>query len=408
MATPTDMSKSPPDAEAIIARESNYPELQDLLQKALQIRPTHDIELISKAYHCAELAHRNHYRKSGQPTIRHATEVAQTLIDLNLDTTTVAAGLLHDVVEDTGIPLSQISAQFGDEIAGLVDGVTKIRDLTFRTPAAEQAENFRKMLLSMAQDIRVVLVKFADRLHNLHTLKYLKPETRRQMALESRDIYAPLAHRLGMARIRSELEDLSLKWLEPEAYRDIQKKINLTRKEREAYIEQVHASLQEALQKGGIQADIKGRPKNFHSVYRKIATQGKAFEEIFDLLAIRILVNTVPECYNALGVVHANVHTGHGPVQGLHRHPQEQHVPVPAHHRRRSRRGHGGDPDPDLGDAPDRRSRHRGPLALQRGETRPLGPGPAHGLAAQPPGVAAGNHRPARIHGRVEDRPLSQ
>ncbi len=305
MATPTDVSKSPPDAEAIIARESNYPELQDLLQKALQVRPTHDIELISKAYHCAELTHRNHYRKSGQPTIRHATEVAQILIDLNLDTTTVAAGLLHDVVEDTGLPLSRISAQFGDEIAGLVGGVTRIRDLTFRTPAAEQAENFRKMLLSMVQDIRVVLVKFADRLHNLRTLKYLKPETRRQMALESRDIYAPLAHRLGMARIRSELEDLSLKWLEPKAYRDIQKKINLTRKEREAYIEQVHASLQEALQKGGIQADIKGRPKNFHSIYRKIATQGKAFEEIFDLLAIRILVNTVPECYNALGVVHA-------------------------------------------------------------------------------------------------------
>ncbi len=300
-----DVSKSHPTAQAIISRESKFPDLQDLLRAAIKVRPNHDLDLISQAYHFAELAHRNQYRKSGQLTIHHATEVAQILIDLSLDSTTVAAGLLHDVVEDTGIPLSQIGAEFGGEIAGLVDGVTKIKDFTFQTPEAEQAENFRKMLLSMAKDIRVVLVKFADRLHNLRTLKYLKPETRRRMALESRDIYAPLAHRLGIARIRSELEDLSLKWLEPEAYRDIQEKINLTREEREAYMEAVRSPLQEALEKAGIQTDIQGRSKNFYSVYGKMANRGKFFEEIYDLLAIRILVNTVPECYNALGLVHS-------------------------------------------------------------------------------------------------------
>jgi len=293
------------DIPDIIQRESNLPILQDLLLTAFRARPNHDLDLISRAYHFAELALRGQLRKSGDPSITHAAAVSQILIDLNLDSSTIAAGLLHDVVEDTAVPVSQISAEFGEEISILVDGVTRIKDLTFQTPEDEQAENFRKMLLSMARDIRVVLIKFADRLHNLRTLKYLTPEIQERMVLESRDIYAPLAHRLGISRIRSELEDLSLKWLDPDAYREIQEKINLTREEREAYIEEVHAPLKEALRNTGIEAEITGRSKNFYSIYRKMVVRGKSFTEIYDLLAIRILVETLPECYNALGLVHS-------------------------------------------------------------------------------------------------------
>ena len=299
------VDRSEAEVQELVAKESGYPELQELLRLAAETRASHDFELIARAYHAAELAHRNQNRKSGDPAITHAAAVGRILIGLSLDSTTIAAGLLHDVVEDAGIPLPQLVAEFGDEIASLVDGVTKIRDLNFQTPEAEQAENFRKMLLSTAQDIRVVLIKFADRLHNLRTLEYLRPEIRERMALESRDIYAPLAHRLGIARIRAELEDLSLKWIEPEAYQDIQDKINLSREEREGYIEEVRGPLLDTLGKAGLEADIKGRPKNFYSIHRKIVNQGKAFEEIYDLLALRILVDTESECYNALGLVHS-------------------------------------------------------------------------------------------------------
>ena len=301
--TQTEPIAASPDA--VLGRESNHPALQELLRAALDARPNHDLELIATAYHFAELAHRGQRRKTGEPFLNHAVVVARTLVDLNQDATTIAAGLLHDVVEDTRIPLSQVSAEFGEEIARLVDGVTKIEDLTFQTPEAEQAENFRKMLLTMAQDIRVVLIKFSDRLHNMRTLEPLDPEIRRRMALESRDIYAPLAHRLGIARIRWELEDLSLKWLEPESYRYIQEKITLKRDEREAYIDEVRQPLQQALHEAGIRAEIRGRPKNFHSISRKMNRRQKSFEEIYDLFAIRILVDTIPECYHVLGMTHS-------------------------------------------------------------------------------------------------------
>jgi len=292
-------------SRSIIKRESKCPILQVLLRTAHRTRSDHDLELIARAYHFSELAHRGQFRKSGDPTVTHLAAVGHILLDLRLDSTTVSAGLLHDVVEDTDVPITRISAEFGDEIANLVDGVTKIKDLTFQTPEDEQAENFRKMLLSMARDIRVVLIKFADRLHNLRTLKHLEPAFQERMVLESRDIYAPLAHRLGIAKVRSELEDLSLKWLDPDAYKEIQEKINLTREERESYIEEVRTPLKEGLDKSGIAANIAGRPKNFYSIYRKMVHRGKSFAEIYDLLAIRILVDSLPECYNALGLVHS-------------------------------------------------------------------------------------------------------
>lgn len=280
-------------------------ELLALLSDASTSRADHDSDLIRKAYHFAELAHRGQTRKSGNSVLHHILEVTRILIHHELDSTTLVAGLLHDSVEDAGVPLSQIQAEFGKEIAGLVDGVTRVKDLSFESPEVEQAENFRKMLLSMANDIRVVLVKFADRLHNMRTLEHLRPETQHRMAQECRDIYAPLAHRLGIARIRWELEDLSLKFLEPKAYRTIQDKINLKRGEREAFIENIRTPLGAALAESGIKADINGRPKNFYSVYGKMERRQKTFEEIFDLFAVRIIVDTVPECYQALGIVHA-------------------------------------------------------------------------------------------------------
>ncbi len=297
-------TKTLPAIEAVVERESGFPDLQNLLRSAIDVRPIQNLRLIAKAYHFAELAHRNQRRKSGDPAISHAVAVCRILIDLGMDSSTVAAGLLHDVVDETRVPLSQIESHFGAEIAGLVDGVSKIKDFSFQSPEAEQAENFRKMLLSMARDIRVVLVKLADRLHNMRTLKYMRPDSQERMVYESRDIYAPLAHRLGMSLIRAELEDLSLKWLEPKAYRNIQEKINLTREERKACIEAVQRPLTEALKKAGIQADMTGRSKNFSSIYKKMNVRGRAFDEIYDLLAFRVLVDTIPECYNVLGLVH--------------------------------------------------------------------------------------------------------
>ena len=297
-------SRTLPAIEAVVERESGFPDLQNLLRSAIDVRPNQNLPLISKAYHFAELAHRNLRRKSGDPAISHAVAVCRILIDLGLDSATAAAGLLHDVVDETDVPLAQIESHFGAEIAGLVDGVSKIKDFSFQSPEAEQAENFRKMLLSMARDLRVVLIKLADRLHNMRTLKFMRPESQERMVYESRDIYAPLAHRLGMSRIRAELEDLSLKWLDPKAYRYIQEKINLTREEREACIEAVRKPLSEALENAGIQADMTGRSKNFSSIYKKMNGRERAFDEIYDLLALRVLVDTVPECYNVLGLVH--------------------------------------------------------------------------------------------------------
>lgn len=315
--------------EAVLGREEGRPALRALLEQVYAQSPQHDLDLIARAYNLAEYAHRDQKRKSGEPYLTHCLEVARILIDLNLDATTVAAGLLHDVIEDTGVSLDRVREAFGEEMATLVDGVTKIRHIKGddeedeqETPSrreepeqargregtqsqeAEQAENFRKMLMSMARDIRVILVKLADRLHNMRTLQHLDEEKRRRKAIESRDVYAPLAHRLGIARIRWELEDLSLKYLEPEVYRAIQEKVNLKRRERETYIEQIKAPLQKALEEAGIKAQIRGRPKNFYSIYGKMRNRGKDFEDIYDLFAVRIIVDSVRECYHALGLVH--------------------------------------------------------------------------------------------------------
>ena len=281
------------------------PTFDAFLQHALQSRSDHNVKLLTHAFHFAKKAHQDHFRKSGQPYIVHALEVGRILIDLNQDTATLVAGILHDTIAHGTATHAQIARHFGSHIADLVDGVTRIKDLSFQSQEADQAENFRKMFLSLINDLRVVLIKFCERLHNMRTLDPLPPETRERMARESLDIYAPLAHRLGIARIRWELEDLALKWLEPEAYRAIRKKIRLKRQEREAYIEEMRVPLQKILKEANIRGEITGRPKNFFSIHQKMQTRSKAFEDIYDLLAIRILVDTVQECYHVLGMIHS-------------------------------------------------------------------------------------------------------
>jgi GTP pyrophosphokinase len=230
--------------------------------------------------------------------------VARILAELHLDDTTVAAGLVHDVLEDTGTTAADLREALGPEIAEIVDGVTKIGHISFRSVEERQAENYRKLLLSIAKDLRILLIKFADRLHNMRTLEFLPEEKRRRIALETREIYAPLAHRFGMAKIRWELEDLAFKFLEGDAYQDLAKKIVRKRKERERLIQSVAEPLVEALTQAGVQAEIGGRPKHLYSVYRKMVVREKPLEEIYDLLAIRVLVPSVRDCYHALGIIH--------------------------------------------------------------------------------------------------------
>src|SRR4051812_5239205 len=272
-----------------------------------------DRDMLVRAYRFSEIAHRGQVRNSGDPYITHSVEVAKILAELGLDTVTVSAGLLHDVVEDTDIGLRDVEDEFGKPIADIVDGLTKIAKLpTGGSSQERQVESYRKLLLSIAKDARVIIVKLADRLHNMRTLDWLPPGKRRRIAQETRDLYAPLAHRFGMAKLRWELEDLSFKHLESEEYKALAKKVAQKRGEREALIRQLADPLIERLGKAGIRnAEVTGRPKHLWSIYKKMKQREKPYEEIYDLLAIRVLVNSVPDCYHALGVIH----DGWTPVQ---------------------------------------------------------------------------------------------
>ncbi|MFQ5498323.1 MAG: RelA/SpoT family protein [Candidatus Zixiibacteriota bacterium] len=264
-----------------------------------------DIPLIRKAYEFSDRAHAGQKRASGQPYVEHCLEVASILAEQHMDSTTIAAGLLHDVVEDTDITIESLRREFGDEIATLTDGVTKIGSVKYRSREEQQVEYFRKMLLSMASDIRIILIKLADRLHNMRTLEHLNPDKRRIIAMETRDIYCPLSHRFGVNRIKVELEDLCLKYLEPEVYDDLSRRITHTRQERDKYIEQMVGPIKAALAAESIRATVYGRAKHFDSIYRKIRVRKVPFEEIFDLFAIRIIVSTERDCYHVLGVLHS-------------------------------------------------------------------------------------------------------
>lgn len=260
---------------------------------------------LKEAYNFGLEAHLKQRRHSGEPYFEHCLSVALILAELRMDIDTIIAGLLHDTVEDTDVSFEDIRELFGENIALLVDGVTKISGLKFKSREKRQAETFRKMMLSMVQDIRVIIIKFADRLHNMRTLEYVPHKKRPRIAFETRDVYAPLAHRLGIARIKSELEDLALKHLEPEAYFELEKKIKMSTAERQAYIEKVSEPIFEELNSHEIQATITGRPKSYSSIYHKMQVRNRPYEEIYDLLAIRIIVDKLEECYYVLGIVHS-------------------------------------------------------------------------------------------------------
>ncbi|SYZ74082.1 GTP pyrophosphokinase [Candidatus Zixiibacteriota bacterium] len=263
-----------------------------------------NIAQIRKAYEYSTEAHVGQLRESGEPYVEHALHVALILAELHLDSTTIMAGLLHDVVEDTDIKIDRIKHDFGEEVAALVDGVTKLGTVKFKSEEEQQVEYFRKMLLSMAKDIRVILIKLADRLHNMRTLEHLPRDKQIRIAKETREVYAPLAHRFGIAKVKTELEDLSLKFLEPEVYFDIVKKVEMKKEEREEYVRQIVLPIKKELGDAGIKAEVYGRAKHIDSIYRKIKVRKVPFEQIADLMAIRIIVRTKAECYHALGIVH--------------------------------------------------------------------------------------------------------
>jgi len=276
-----------------------------LLEKQiLSYSPSADIDLIRKAYEFAKEAHSGQHRVSGEPFIFHPLGVAKILADLELDLATIAAGLLHDVAEDTDYTIEDIEKNFGSEIALLVDGVTKLGKLEFKTKEEQQAENLRKMFFAMAKDIRIILIKLADRLHNMRTLKSMPKEKQREKAIETIDIFAPLAHRLGISKVKWELEDLAFRYLESDHYYELVEKVAKKRQERENHINKMIEILKERLTASGLTAEIHGRPKHFYSIYKKMKDQNISFEQIYDLTAVRVIVSTVKDCYGALGVVH--------------------------------------------------------------------------------------------------------
>ena len=299
--------KSPNDEELEAPADFTSPEVlyQELIASIRRYHPSDDISMIEKAYHVADNFHKEQKRKSGEPYIIHPLCVAIILADLEMDKETIAAGILHDVVEDTVMTLDELGKEFGGEVALLVDGVTKLTQLSWSMDKMElQAENLRKMFLAMAKDIRVIIIKLADRLHNMRTLQYMKPEKQKEKARETMEIYAPIAHRLGISKIKIELDDLSLKYLQPDVYYDLAEKISLRKDAREAFVQGIVEEVKSHMVEAGIDARVEGRVKHFFSIYKKMVNQDKTLDQIYDLFAVRIIVESVKDCYAALGVIH--------------------------------------------------------------------------------------------------------
>ena len=295
------------DASVKTMKDFTSPEqlYQELISSVHKYHPSADITLIEKAYRVAYDAHKGQARKSGEPYIIHPLCVGIILADLELDKESIAAGLLHDVVEDTVMTEEELEREFGSEVALIVDGVTKLGQLNYSADKVEeQAENLRKMFLAMAKDIRVILVKLADRLHNMRTLQYMSPAKQKEKARETMDIYAPIAQRLGISKVKVELDDLSLKYLKPEVYYDLVRQINQKKGERQEFVERIVKEVKAHISAAGIEAQISGRAKHFFSIYKKMVNQDKTLDQIYDLFAVRIIVETVKDCYAALGVIH--------------------------------------------------------------------------------------------------------
>lgn len=295
------------DTELEAPADFTSPEVlyEELVKSIRRYHPSDDITMIKKAYQIAHDAHKDQKRKSGEPYIIHPLCVAIILADLEMDKETIAAGILHDVVEDTVMSLDELKAEFGEEVALLVDGVTKLTQISWSMDKMElQAENLRKMFLAMAKDIRVIIIKLSDRLHNMRTLQYMKPEKQKDKARETMEIYAPIAHRLGISKIKIELDDLSLKYLHPDTYYELAEKISLKKETREYFVKSIVDEVEEHLLTSGIEGKVDGRVKHFFSIYKKMVNQNKTLDQIYDLFAVRIIVESVKDCYAALGVIH--------------------------------------------------------------------------------------------------------
>ena len=368
----------------------------ELMDKVRRNRPGDDLELLRRAFDFAAEQHKTQTRLSGEPFLSHPVEVAHLLADMKLDVTALCAALLHDVVEDTKIPLTQIDEMFGPDVARLVEGATKISRLDLLAPEARQAENVRKMLLAMVNDVRVVMIKLADRLHNMRTLQFLDPEKQQRIARETLDIYAPVANRLGMGLIRGELEDLAFSYLEPEAFLEIQKKISTKQKVFDKFLHEVQEAVRAKMIESGIPAEVQARIKRIYSLNLKIQKQQRTLDQVFDLLALRVITDTVKNCYGALGVIHQIWPPVPGRFKDYIAMPRPnlyQSLHTTVIHARPALRG----TDSHAGNAPDRRARRRCPLEIQGWPCRFAGRRPADRLDAAINRVGAGDGGAQRI-----------
>ncbi len=311
----------------------------DIVDEVLTYNPQADVEILQRAYIFSAKAHKGQTRLSGEPYLIHPLEVAYTLTRMNLDIPSIVSGFLHDTIEDSYVNKEEIEEYFGKEVAELVDGVTKISKIALKTSEeSRKVENFRKMILAMSKDIRVILIKLADRYHNMQTLNFLSPEKQVEIARETQDIYAPLAHRLGIEWLRGELEDASFKYLNPEAYKLIADSIAQKRKEREEYIGEVIGLLKARFDQFHLKAEFSGRAKRLYSIYRKMVQEGLNIDDIYDITAFRVIVTDVKECYEALGLIHSFFKPIPGKFQRLYRSAQGQYVSIAPHKGHRASR----------------------------------------------------------------------
>ena len=390
--------------KAVLPRRHKAPvdsALKPLLDAFHVRHPRADTTLVEHAYDVARDAHKDQVRRSGDPYIAHPLGVAVILADLGLDDVTLGAALLHDAVEDTSVTIADLVADFGPDLTAIVDGVTKLDRLQFDSKEAQQAATMRKMLVAMAKDVRVLLIKLADRLHNMRTIASLPEEKQKRIAQETLDIYAPLAHRLGIQDVKWQLEDLAFAVMHPKRYAEIELMVASAAPEREGGLDDVLEQVRSRLEQLHIAAEVTGRPKHYWSIYEKMVVRGKEFDEINDLVGVRVIVDSVKDCYGALGSIHALVAAGAGSLQGLHRDAQVQPLPVVAHDGGGAAGQAGRVPDPHRRDAPPRRVRRRRALGLQGAAQPDRGPR----LAAAPGRLAAGDRGPGRVHAEPEDRP---